>query len=135
MSPFANALKIGTTAAVLSLLEQRQLPRNLVLNDAVRSTRDISRDPTRKWIIDLENGKTIGALDVQWQFHDLAQRHLRERDPETDWLLETWSFVLESIEQNPQALIGGVDWITKKWLLEAFMASEKIGWDDPWLQS
>ncbi len=46
MSPFANALKIGTTAVVLSLLEQRQLPRNLVLNDAVRSTRDISRDPT-----------------------------------------------------------------------------------------
>ena len=52
-------------AAVLSLLEQRQLPRNLVLNDAVRSTRDISRDPTRKWIVDLENGKMIGALDVQ----------------------------------------------------------------------
>src|SRR5437667_460496 len=96
---------------------------------------DISRDPTRKWIVDLENGKTIGALDVQWQFHDLAQRHLRERDPETDWLLETWSFVLESIEQNPQALIGGVDWITKKWLLETFMASEKVGWDDPGLQS
>ncbi|PYK01546.1 MAG: hypothetical protein DME63_08885 [Verrucomicrobia bacterium] len=121
--------------AVLSLLEQRQLPRNLVLNDAVRSTRDISRDPTHKWIVDLENGKTVGALDVQWQFHDLAQRHLRGKDPETDWLLETWSFVLESLEQNPQALIGGVDWITKKWLLETFMASEKIGWDDPWLQS
>ena len=50
-------------------------------------------------------------------------------------MLETWSFVLESIEQNPQALIGGVDWITKKWLLETFMASEKVGWDDPWLQS
>jgi proteasome accessory factor A len=111
------------------------LPRNLVLNDAVRSTRDISRDPTRKWIVDLENGKTIGALDVQWQFHDLAQRHLRGRDAETDWLLETWSFVLESIEQNPQALIGGVDWITKKWLLETFMEAEKVGWDDPWLQS
>jgi len=78
MSPFANALKIGTTAAVLSLLEQRQLPRNLVLNDAVRSTRDISRDPTRKWMSILRR-QTIGALDVQWQFHDLAQRHLREK--------------------------------------------------------
>src|SRR5438477_59473 len=124
-----------TPSVLGTLLEQRQLPRNLVLNDAVRSTRDISRDATRKWIVDLENGKTIGALDVQWQFHDLAQRHLRGRDAETDWLLETWSFVLESIEQNPQALIGGVDWITKKWLLETFMASEKVGWDDPWLQS
>src|SRR5207237_630902 len=114
MSPFANALKIGTTAAVLSLLEQRQLPRNLVLNDAVRSTRDISRDPTHKWIVDLENGKTIGALDVQWQFHDLAQRHLRGRDAETDCLLETWSFVLESSDESGQALLGCVACITEQ---------------------
>src|ERR1700730_2649043 len=135
MSPFATALKIGTTVCVLTLLEQRQLPRNLVLNDAVRSTRDISRDATHKWIVDLENGKTIGALDVQWQFHDLAQRHLAGRDAETDWLLETWSFVLESIEQNPQALIGGVDWMTKKWLLESLMESKKAGGDYPWRQS
>jgi hypothetical protein len=140
MSPFATALKIGTTACVLSLLEEGRLPRNLVLTDAVRSTRDISRDSTGRWIVDLENGKTIGALDVQWQFYDLAQKHLRETAPkafgaETDWLLESWSFVLEALEQNPQSLIGGIDWITKKWLLETFIESEGLTWDDPWLQS
>jgi proteasome accessory factor A len=135
MSPFATALKIGTTACVLSLLEQRQLPRNLVLSDAVRSTRDISRDPTQRWIVDLENGKTIGALDVQWQFHELAQRHLGGSSAETDWLLESWSYTLEALEQNRHGLIGGVDWITKKWLLETFIDAEKVGWDDPWLQS
>jgi hypothetical protein len=135
MSPFANALKIGTTACVLSLLEARQLPRNLILSDAVRSTRDISRDPTGEWIVDLENGRSIGALDVQWQFHELAQRHLGGRDAETDWLLESWSFTLDALERNRDALIGGVDWITKKWLLETFMESENVGWDDPWLLS
>jgi hypothetical protein len=135
MSPFANALKIGTTACVLALLEARQLPRNLVLSDAVRSTRDISRDPTGEWVVDLENGRSIGALDVQWQFHELAQRHLGGRDAETDWLLESWSFTLDALERNRDALIGGVDWITKKWLLETFMESENVGWDDPWLLS
>ncbi|PYL17406.1 MAG: hypothetical protein DMF46_00350 [Verrucomicrobia bacterium] len=140
MSPFATALKIGTTACVLSLLEEGRLPRNLVLTDAVQSTRDISRDSNGRWIVDLENGKTIGALDVQWEFYDLAQRHLRETAPkafgaETDWLLESWSFVLEALEQNPHSLIGGVDWITKKWLLETFIESEGLSWDDPWLQS
>src|SRR6202011_252904 len=135
MSPFATALKIGTTACVLSLLEEGRLPRNLVLSDAVRSTRDISRDPTHRWIVDLENGKTIGALDVQWLFHELAQRHLAGRDAETNWVLENWSFTLEALEQNPLTLVGGVDWITKKWLLESFMASEKLEWTDPWLQS
>ena len=135
MSPFATALKIGTTACVLSLLEEGRLPKNLILGDAVQSTRDISRDATGAWIVRLENGKTIGALDIQWQFYDLAQRHLGGANEETDWLLESWSFTLEALGNKPKALIGGVDWITKKWLLETFMESEGIGWNDPWLQS
>ncbi|HEU0275202.1 MAG TPA: proteasome accessory factor PafA2 family protein [Candidatus Udaeobacter sp.] len=135
MSPYATALKIGTTACVLSLLEDGRLPRNLVLADAVQSTRDISRDPTHQWIVHLENGKTVGALDVQWEFYRLAQKHLRNSSAETNWLLENWAFVLEVIRNNQQALIGGVDWITKKWLLEAFVESEGLSWDDPWLQS
>jgi len=58
------------------------------------------------------------------EFHRLAQKYLRNRDAETDWLLESWSFVLEALDKNPQSLIGGVDWITKRWLLETFMESE-----------
>jgi len=135
MSPFATALKVGTTACVLSLLEDGRLPRNLILADAVQSTRDISRDATHQWIVHLEDGKTIGGLDVQWEFHRLAQEYLRDRSAETNWLLESWGFVLEALEQNHQSLIGGVDWITKKWLLETFMEAEKLSWDHPWLQS
>ncbi|MEY2486893.1 MAG: Pup amidohydrolase [Verrucomicrobiota bacterium] len=135
MSPFATALKIGTTACVLTLLEEGRLPRNLVLNDAVQSTRNISRDQTGRWLVELDNGKSVGALDVQWQFHELAQKHLCHRNAETDWLLENWSFTLEALERNRQALIGGVDWITKKWLLDTFIEAEGLSWDDPWLQS
>jgi hypothetical protein len=135
MSPFATALKIGTTACVLTLLEDGRLPRNLVLNDAVQSTRNISRDHTGRWLVELENGKSIGALDVQWHFHELAQKHLCNRNAETDWLLENWSFTLEALEQNRDALIGGVDWITKKWLLDTLVEAEQLSWDDPWLQS
>ncbi|MEY2490027.1 MAG: proteasome accessory factor [Verrucomicrobiota bacterium] len=135
MSPFATALKIGTTACVLSLLEEGRLPKNLSLSDAVQSTRDISRDPTGAWIVRLENGKTIGGLDIQWQFYELAKKHLGGSNEESDWLLESWSFTLEALGNKPESLIGGVDWITKKWLLETFMESEGLTWDDPWLQS
>src|SRR3989440_910862 len=61
MSPYANALKIGTTACVLSLLEEGRLPRNFILADAVQSTRDVSRDATGAWMVRLENGSAIGA--------------------------------------------------------------------------
>src|SRR6266545_4218878 len=73
-------------------------------NRAIISTRDISRDPTQQWIVHLENGKTIGALDVQWEFHHLAQKYLRNSSAETNWLLENWGFVLEAIANNHQAL-------------------------------
>ena len=135
MSPFATALKVGTTACVLSLLEDGRLPKNLSLADAVQSTRDISRDPTGRWIVRLENGKTIGALDIQWQFYELASRQLSGANEETDWLLESWKFTLEALQKKPESLLGGVDWITKRWLLETFMEQEKIDWGDPWLQS
>ena len=135
MSPFANALKIGTTACILALLEAGLLPNDLTLLDAVQATREISRDPTRRWVVELEGGRTIGALDVQWQLHTLARQHLGGRDEETDWLLDSWSYTLDALANKPEALLGGVDWISKRWLLEQFMAAENLSWSDPWLQS
>src|SRR5438552_911209 len=135
MSPFANALKIGTTACILTLLEAGRLPNDLTLADAVQTTRDISRDPSHAWIVALDNGKTIGALDLQWRLHALAREHLGGANEETDWLLESWSYTLDALASKPTALIGGVDWISKRWLLETFMEAENRRWDDPWLQS
>lgn len=135
MSPFANALKIGTTACILTLLEAGLLPNDLTLADAVQATREISRDPTQRWIVQLESGETISALDVQWRLHALAHKHLAGSSEESDWLLESWSYTLDALASKPEALIGGVDWISKKWLLESFRAAENLEWDDPWLQS
>jgi len=135
MSPFANALKIGTTACILTLLEAGVLPNDFTLLDAVQATRDISRDPSRRWLVELENGNSIGALDVQWRLQQLADRYLRGRDEETDWLLDSWSYTLDALPNKPEALLGGVDWISKKWLLETFIDAERLSWTHPWLQS
>ncbi|HEV2095852.1 MAG TPA: proteasome accessory factor PafA2 family protein [Chthoniobacterales bacterium] len=135
ISPFATALKLGTTACVLSLLERGRLPRNLVLQDAVKATRDISRDASGRWVVPLETGKTIGSLDVQWRFYELAQKYLGNTDEDTDWLLRNWNFTLDALGKRHEALIGGVDWITKKWLLQQFIEAEGLAWSDPWLQS
>ena len=135
MSPFANALKVGTTACALTLLEEGRFPRRLILEDAVVSTREVSHSPDGPWLVRLENGKTVEALDVQWRFLDAAGKYLQGRDPEIDWLLENWSFTLESLRTNPMALVGGVDWVTKRWLLETFAEAEGLKWDDPWLLS
>jgi proteasome accessory factor A len=135
MSPFATALKVGVTACVLTLLEEGLMPYEVILHDAVQATREISRDRTQRWLVRLADGRTSNALEVQWKFHALAQRHLSGHDEETDWLIERWGFTLDAIKNKPEALLGGVDWISKKWLLETFRESEGLSWQDPWLQS
>jgi proteasome accessory factor A len=86
-------------------------------------------------VVPLEGGRTRGALDIQEEFLACARRHLSGRDPETDWLIDTWSFTLDALRTKPELLIGGVDWISKKWLLETFREAEGIAWHDPWMQS
>ncbi|MEI6351628.1 MAG: proteasome accessory factor PafA2 family protein [Verrucomicrobiota bacterium] len=135
MSPFATALKVGTTSLVLTLIEQGHFPSNVILRDAVVATRQISRTGTGRGAVTLENDRTRDALDIQYEFLAAARRHLSGQDSETDWLLESWEFTLNALGSNPEALIGGVDWISKRWLLEMFRASEKLAWNDPWLQS
>ena len=135
MSPYATALKVGLTSLVLTLMEQECLPRHVVLHDAVLATREISHAGTGRGLVKLADGRTRDALDIQFEFLGHAQRYFSGRDEETDWLLENWQWVLECLETAPQRLIGGVDWISKRWLLDLFRETEHLAWDDPWLQS
>lgn len=135
MSPFATALKVGTTSLILTLLEDRRLPRDVVLHDAVLATREISRTGTGRGAVRLEDGRTRDALDIQWEFLEHARRHLAGADEETDWILGSWAFTLEALGNKPELLIGGVDWISKRWMLDMFREKEGLTWQDPWLQS
>ena len=135
MSPFATALKVGTTALILTLLEEGNLPDDVILLDAVLATRQISHEGTGHAIVQLDDGRTRSALDIQREFHAHAQCVLGGRDAETDWILESWAFTLEALATKPELLLGGVDWVSKKWLLETFRESEGLEWNDPWLQS
>ncbi|MEO7319626.1 MAG: proteasome accessory factor PafA2 family protein, partial [Chthoniobacteraceae bacterium] len=135
ISPFATALKVGTTACVLTLLEEGRLPDDVILEDAVVATRQISHAGTGRGEVLLEDGRTRDALDIQEEFLTHAGRHLAGRDAETDWILESWRFTLDALRTKPETLIGGVDWVSKKFLLETFREAEGLEWDDPWLQS
>ena len=135
ISPFATALKVGTTACILTLLEEGQLAEDVILADAVIATRQISHEGTGRGAVLLEDGRTRDALDIQDEFLAHATRHLAARDEETDWILESWRFTLDALRTKPELLIGGVDWVSKKFLLETFREAEGLEWDDPWLQS
>ena len=135
MSEIANALKLGTTALVLDLLEQNACSLSLDLADPVAALKMISRDPTLQTAVPLIDGRHLRALDIQRRYLEVAKRCLAGQDADTDWTLRTWEQVLNDLERDPLLCRDRLDWVTKQWLLETFVAAEHIGWDDPWLQS
>ncbi|MFC1525757.1 proteasome accessory factor PafA2 family protein [Candidatus Latescibacterota bacterium] len=134
MSEYATALKVGTTALMLDLLEDRVTPE-VALLDPVQAIRDISRDLSCAWEVQLDDGRYTTALEIQYEYLGLGERYLRGRDPEGDWILDEWRFVLDGLQYEPMSLIDRVDWLAKKWLLEAFIKEEGLEWNDPWIQS
>jgi len=133
MSEIATALKIGTTALVLDLIEQGKAPR-LELANPIEATKSISRDQNYDWIIELKDGRKISAFEVQRLYLDAAQRHCAQ-DEDTTWLLREWENVLDDLQQDVMRCRDRVDWVAKKFLLTEFRESEGLEWSDPWLQS
>ncbi len=134
MSEYATALKVGTTALMLELLEERIVP-DVKLLDPVQAIREISRDLEYRWEVQLEDGRYTTASEIQYQYLELAERYLRGLDSEADWVLDEWRLVLDALVHDPMALVDRVDWVTKKWLLESFMEEEQLDWQDTWVQS
>jgi proteasome accessory factor A len=135
MAEYATALKLGTTGLVLQLIEEGHAPHDLDLNEPVESLQEISQDQDRQWLVRLQSGKTISAIDIQEQFLAAAQAHCRGQDEETDWVLDQWESVLQDLRGDYVKLVGRIDWASKLWLLESYRESELVNWQDPMLKS
>jgi proteasome accessory factor A len=135
MAEVATSLKIGTTSLVLQLIEDGHAPGGLSIDDPVDALKEISRDQERRWLVTLESGKTMSAVEIQQEFLSAARTHFEGQDEETDWVLDQWESVLTDLQSDYRKLVGRVDWASKLWLLESFREAERVGWDDPILKS
>jgi proteasome accessory factor A len=133
MSEYATALRVGATNLVAALIEAGwQTP--VVLKDAVRAIKHISRDETYKWVVETDDGDSISAVDVQRVY----LRGARELNlPGSEWVLDEWEEVLDTLASDPMSLSDRLDWVAKKSLLDEFVEAEELDWtqDSATLQS
>ena len=140
MSEYITALKVGTTALVIDLIEADCLP-DYRLKDPIAALKNIARDQTYEWLVEVEGpgNHLVSALEIQDAFLALARREFAGRDKETDWVLSAWDDVLGKLGNDPMDLVGTCDWVTKKWLVDSFCEAENLAWDNPddlfWMQS
>ena len=110
------------------------LPK-IMLDNAVAAFRTLSHQPDGPWMVQLADGRCVEAVHLLQQFQHAARRELGGRDTETDLLLSIWEETLAALAPTAESLVGRVDWITKRWLLQKFCDQEHISWSDPWLKS
>jgi Pup amidohydrolase len=134
MSEWATAMKIGTTALMLDLIERGEAPE-LEIAQPVDANKSISRDQTYDWIIELKDGRKISAIDVQRIYLRAASKLDNSANEDRQWILREWENVLNDLERDVMSTRDRIDWAAKKFLLDALQEDEKLSWSDPWLQS
>ncbi len=132
LSEWAIAIRAGTTNLVAALIESGWENPN-PLRDSVKAIKSISRDATYKWCVDGEAGE-VSAIEVQRGYLEGA-KSLNLAGSE--WVLNEWGDILETLEKNPLDAFDRCDWAAKKSLLDQFIEAEELNWksDKEFLQS
>jgi proteasome accessory factor PafA2 len=137
LSEVATFLKVGTTALVLSMIEDDWLTRDLLPAKPVQALRHVSYDTTLARPIALADGSSITALEAQWELYDRARKFAEEHglaciggDDVGNEVLRRWEQVLTGLETDPSTLSGQVDWIAKHRVLDGYRERHDLRWDD-----
>jgi proteasome accessory factor A len=100
--------------------------------------RTVSHDPTCRATVELLDGGTLTAVELQWEFFRLARKYADETGLEVcggeevgNLVLDRWEAVLGALERDPAELDGQLDWVTKMQLLKAYVERDGLRWDDP----
>jgi proteasome accessory factor A len=141
MSEVASFLKVGTTAVVLSMIEDdwfTRANRDFTLRSPVASMRSVSYDLTLHEPFELADGTTMTALEMQWEHLDLARKYGEDQgfgsvggDDIGRAILSRWEETLSGLESDPMLLAKQLDWVAKYRLVTAYRDRHGLSWNDP----
>ncbi|WP_460777225.1 depupylase/deamidase Dop [Nocardiopsis nanhaiensis] len=136
MSEVSTYLKLGTTALVLSMIEDGFLSSDLSLETPVADLREISHDPSLEHRVRLRDGRRMTALELQGEYLDQARKYVEDRygthvDPDTADVLDLWESVLSRLASDPMSLATELDWVAKLKLLESYRTRDALEWSHP----
>ena len=135
MSPYATALKVGTTRLILTLIGEEKLFRPVVLDNPVDNIKMVSRDDTGTVPLKRADGGTITPLEIQESYLESVEKNLSGQCKEWDWIIKEWTDTLHELKHCPEKLANRIDWAIKKDIFTRFIESERLDWGDTWIKS
>jgi proteasome accessory factor A len=134
MSEWTTFMKVGITDLVLRMVEANTVMRDLSLENPIRAIREISHDTSCTRTVKLANGRELSALDLQTEYYEKTARFIERRgaDDTSAMLLEEWAEALDALrDDKPERLVRKVDWVTKRVMIERYMAKHDLPLGSP----
>src|SRR6187399_3015917 len=102
LAEVSTYLKVGTTALVLAMIEDRFITQDLTIDGSVSALRAISHDPTLQQLVTLRSGRKLTAIQLQLEYLDLARKFVEDRygsdaDEQTVDVLARWESLLDRL--------------------------------------
>jgi proteasome accessory factor A len=125
-------LKVGSAALILDALEAGALPEPLLLAEPVTAVWQVSHDPTLSTTFELTDGRTMTALEAQWQYLEWAAKYQRQADLPASYgdVIRVWEEILTDLERDPMSTADRLDWTAKYRLLLGYRDRDGLDWDD-----
>lgn len=136
MSEVATYLKVGTTAIVLAMIEDDELGLDLMPTAPIAALRGVSDDLTLGAPIELADGTTATALELQWEYHERARKYAETHGLECVGaavgadVMARWEQVLTQLEADPMTAASTVDWVAKYRLVDGYRDRHGLDWTD-----
>ncbi|MBP1632892.1 MAG: pafA, partial [Acidobacteria bacterium] len=132
MSEYATYAKVGSTLALLQMLEEGVVFRDLTLENPIRALREISHDLTCRRRVRLANGRELSALDMQWEYLERVLRYSRSHPfpAQVESAVGMWEHLLTGLEKDPLTLRRECDWVAKYHLIEDYRTRHRLDLGD-----
>lgn len=142
MSQVATFLKVGTSAIVFAMVEDKAFTWTKSLSHPVLAMHQVSHDLTLDLPLELSDGTSVTALEVQFQLLEAARAWADSRGLDAvggpavgNMILDRWEQVLTGLESDPALVADQVDWVAKLRLLDGFRERHDCDWGDPRLRA
>ncbi|MGL5809258.1 MAG: depupylase/deamidase Dop [Nocardioides sp.] len=137
LAEVSTFLKVGTTSLVLSMIEAGFITDDWTIEAPVAALRAVSHDPTLRHQIVMASGRRLTAVQLQWEFYELARKYVATNasaDDQTLDVLDRWESVLNRLERDPWECAAELDWVAKLKLLTQYRDRDGLEWSDAKLQ-
>jgi proteasome accessory factor A len=139
LSEISTYLKLGSTALVLAMIEDRFLATDLAIESPVAELRAISHDPSLRHLVALRDGRKMTAVQLQMEYLELARKYSEDKygadvDDVTSDVLTRWESVLTRLADEPMQTARELDWVAKLEILEGYRARDGLAWGHPRLE-